>query len=92
MDTMLPYKYTFALAFIFIPFLWWLFRLMRKRGQLTENLFVLLAAGYSWFTVLTLFRAIWTTTEFKAASFIFFLIFWFPSIFVFRRIYRKIFQ
>ena len=72
------------------PFaLWLLFKKIVKQGKISENMFVLLAAGYTWIVILTLSRAIWTTIEFKVISFIVFLLFWYPTVSVFRRIYRK---
>lgn len=81
--------YLLVIVFISLLTLRLLFKRNVKQGKISENMFVLLAAGYTWIVVLTLSRAIWTTTEFKVISFIVFLLFWYPTIHIFRRIYRK---
>lgn len=81
--------YLLVLLVVSLPVLWLLFKAPVKQGKISENMFVLLAAGYTWVVILTLSRAIWTTTEFKAISFIVFLLFWYPAVGVFRRFYRK---
>lgn len=78
-----------VLVVISLPALWLLFKKGITQGKISENMFVLLAAGYTWIALLTLSRAIWTTTGFKVISFIIFLLFWYPTIRIFRRIYRK---
>jgi len=84
--------YSFALAVASLPALWFVVKSMRKRGQLTENIFVFLVSGYLWFMIFTLSRVIWATPQSKFVSFILFLIFWYPTTYAFRRAYRKIFQ
>ena len=87
MDRIMLYGFFFGV--ITIPAIWWLIKVMYKRGQLTENAFVLFVSFHSWFIVITLSRAITTNSEFKAGTFILFLLVWYPSILALRRVYRR---
>jgi len=66
--------YTFTLAVVSVLALWLVVKPLHKREQITENSFVLIVSSYSWFIVITLSRAIWTTSEIRAVSFTLFLL------------------